>query len=67
MTPKVIEDEYSTIVSRQARYQARRRSAGVCITCGVGKLETKNHCRICADKQNVNCKKWKDKQRERQI
>lgn len=64
MTPKVIDDEYSTIQSRQARYQARRRSSGLCITCGVHKLETKNHCRVCADKGGLSCKRWKDKQKE---
>lgn len=64
MPPKLINDEYSCLASRQAKYQARRRSAGLCITCGVNKLETKNHCRTCADKGLVSCKRWKDKQRQ---
>ncbi len=52
--PKPIQDKYTNLpVSRQRKYQLRKKAAGMCTRCGKRKLVSPNLCATCLRKSGV--------------
>lgn len=64
MSPKLIFDKWSSIPQPWKRYRERKKFAGLCQQCGVGKTEGRWACANCLVKHNERCKRYQQKQRE---
>ncbi len=52
--PKPIQDKFTKLhISRQRKYQLRKKAAGLCTRCGKRKLVSPNLCGECLRKSGV--------------